>query len=484
VTRTQRAIDGALAQAFVDAGGDVAAPFPQSAVTGASADRSDSTNRTLEAVGNLAGPVFETVAGQATASLAVTAQQFTIESRTIRAGMLRLTDLSRGQQTARASIDVPLAKDGEGLLGLVGSLSANANLAYRNLSDFGSLKTYGYGINWSPADWLQLTGSSSTDEGAPSLSQLGGAIIATPNVPVFDFATGNTVFVTTISGGNPALTADSRNVIDLGANIRFKKPDGLSLVANFTRIRADDPISSFPSLSPAIEAAFPDRVVRDGNGQLVSLDLRAVNYLREETDRVRWGVNYSSGGRGRGGRGGGMRMGGGGRPGGGDAGPQPLNWRVSLYQTIVLRDRITIRGGLPVLDRLNGAATGSGGGQPRSSIDANAGLFKDGLGGFVQLSYASGTHVDGSTGGATSSDLDFGSVFNLNLRVFVNFDQKEKLVESMPWLKGSRIRLSINNLTGSVQEVRDGTGAIPLRYQPGFIDPYGRSFEVSFRKQF
>jgi len=100
------------------------------------------------------------------------------------------------------------------------------------------------------------------------------------------------------------------------------------------------------------------------------------------------------------------------------------------------------------------------------------------------LSYASGTHVDGSTGGATSSDLDFGSVFNLNLRVFVNFDQKEKLVESMPWLKGSRIRLSINNLTGSVQEVRDGTGAIPLRYQPGFIDPYGRSFEVSFRKQF
>ncbi len=70
------------------------------------------------------------------------------------------------------------------------------------------------------------------------------------------------------------------------------------------------------------------------------------------------------------------------------------------------------------------------------------------------------------------------------MRAFINFDQKEKLVAAYPWLKGSRIRIGIDNLTNSVQEVRDTTGMIPLRYQRGFIDPVGRAFEISFRKQF
>lgn len=484
-TLTQRGIDASIAQAYIDAGGDIAAAFPDTALTALPSDRSNSDTHTMEGVTNVSGPLFETAAGRATASLTASAQRFTIDSVSTRSGVVSLTDLARNQKSVRGNIDLPLvASEGEGLLGFVGSFSVNANLAYRDLSDFGTLKTYGYGANWGPADWLQITASSSTEEGAPSLSQLGGAVIATPNVPIFDFATGDTVFATTISGGNPGLIADSRNVVDLGANIRFKKPDGLSLVANFTRIRADDPISSFPSLSPEIETAFPDRIVRDTTGQLVSLDLRAINYLREETDRVRWGLNYSSGG-GRGGRGRGGRRGGGGRPGAADAGPQPLNWRFSLYHTLVLRDAITIREDLPILDRLDGSGTGSGGGQPRNSIDANAGLFKDGLGGFVRLSYASATSVDGATtNGITASGLEFGSTFDLTLRAFINFDQKEKLVERFPWLKGSRIRIGIDNLTDSVQEVRDTTGAIPLRYQRGFIDPIGRYFEISFRKQF
>lgn len=486
-TLTQRGIDAQRAQAFVDGGGDVASVFPPASVIGANADRSDSTNRNLESTSNFSGPVFDTGAGKATGSLTLSAQQFTIHSRTTRLGTLSLTDLERGQKSARGNIDIPLARVGEGILGFVGSLSANANLAYRDLSDFGSLTTYGYGVNWAPAEWLQFTASSSTEEGAPSLSQLGGAVIATPNVPVFDFATGDTVFVTTIAGGNPILIADRRNVVDIGANIRFKKPDGLSLVANFTRIRADDPISSFPSLSPEIEAAFPDRITRNVDGQLVSLYLRAVNYLREETDRVRWGLNYSSGGgRGGGGRGGGgsgPRFGGGG-PGGRDVGPQPLNWRFSLYHTLVLRDAITISEGLPVLDRLDGSATGSGGGQPRHSIVANAGLFKDGFGGFLQASYSSATRVDGDSNGVATPGLEFGSIFNLSLRAFINFDQRESLVERFPWLKGSRLRIAIDNLTDSVQEVRDTTGAVPLRFQHGFIDPVGRAFEISFRKQF
>ena len=87
-------------------------------------------------------------------------------------------------------------------------------------------------------------------------------------------------------------------------------------------------------------------------------------------------------------------------------------------------------------------------------------------------------------GGPAVSDLRFSSLATINLRLFLNFDQRKKLVEQMPFLKGSRIRLRIDNITNAVRDVRDNKGATPLRYQPGYLDPVGRTIELSFRKLF
>lgn len=484
-TDTQRGIDPAAAQAYIASGGDLNAIFPPVALVARDPDTADSRNRTLEVVANANGPLFDTAAGPVNLSLATGFQQFDIHSRSVRSGSAVAADLTRGQKNAQASLDIPLASDGVGVLGFARSLSVNANIAYRDLSDFGGLTTYGYGLNFAPIDAVQFTASSSTEQGAPSLSQLGSPIIVNPDRFVFDYVTNTTVVIPTITGGNPALTADKRNVVDLGINIRPKKPEGLSFVANYIRERNENPISSFPTLTAAIQSAFPDRIVRDSSGRLVSVDLRPINFQREETDRIRFGLNYSSGGGrgGRGGRSGGMPGRGG--PGGGEAAPPQLNYRFSLYDTLYLRDRIFIRDGLPVLDLLGGSATGSGGGQPRHTISADAGMFYDGLGGFLRLSYSGATRVDGSTATtATGSTLDFGSKFNLNLRAFFDFDQKESLVASHPWLKHMRLRLSVNNLTNSYQRVRDENGIVPLSYQRGFIDPVGRYVEISLRKQF
>ena len=481
-SRTDRGLDRAILPAYVDGGGDATAGFPVTALIASEQDRARSRSRTADVDANLSGSLFDTAAGPARLSLSTGWQHFDIDGTSTRSGVVTHTDLARGQVGAKGNLDLPLASEGLGALGFLGSFSVNGNVAYRDLSDFGAITTFGYGFNWAPADWLQFTGSSSTEEGAPSLAQLGSPVVVTPNVPIFDYATGQTVFVTSIRGGNPGLIADRRNVVDLGVNIRPDKPRGLSFSANYVRVRADNPISSFPTLTPEIEAAFPGRVVRDSAGTISSIDLRAVNYLREESDRFRYGFNFSSGGGPGGGRGG--RGGGGGRggPGGGAPEVPKLNWRASIFHTVYLHDQIVIRDGLPILDRLDGSATGSNGGQPRHNIDANAGLFIDGLGGFFRVSYNSATRVDG--GGAGANRLDFGSTFDLGLRLFVNFDQKESLVEKLPWLKGSRIRLSIDNLTNSVQQVRDANGATPLNYQRGFIDPLGRYVEISFRKQF
>ena len=40
----------------------------------------------------------------------------------------------------------------------------------------------------------------------------------TPGVPVFDYVTGRTQFVTRLDGGNPALRSDERHIFKLGLN--------------------------------------------------------------------------------------------------------------------------------------------------------------------------------------------------------------------------------------------------------------------------
>lgn len=186
-------------------------------------------------------------------------------------------------------------------------------------------------------------------------------------------------------------------------------------------------------------------------------------------------------------------MGGGGRgPGGGGGGmfggPGGMGgrWSIAAYHTVRFQDDILIRPGVPVLDLLNGSATGSTGGSARHQIEFDGGWFYKGIGFRGNGTWQSGTTVVGGpvAGGGTASDLHFSPLFTVNLRAFVNLDMQTSLVEAVPFLKGSRIRLSVNNLFNDRLNVTDGQGAVPLRYQPGLIDPLGRTLEISFRKQF
>ena len=88
------------------------------------------------------------------------------------------------------------------------------------------------------------------------------------------------------------------------------------------------------------------------------------------------------------------------------------------------------------------------------------------------------------TGGLTGGDLKFGDLATVNLRAFLSFDQQPKWIEAAPFLKGSRLSLSVNNLFDAQRRVTDAGGIIPLRYQPGYIDPLGRYVELEFRKSF
>lgn len=473
-------------------------------VTGAR-DRFDSSQQSFGGSANLSGTVTEGWAGPIRLSMTGSYSGLRFDSQSERSGLITTTDLGRDTPSVFGSLTLPLL-DPEYEIGNIGRVSLTLSGQVANPSDFEALKSWGASLNWGVTDNLSLIASFNNDEAAPGIQQLGAAPLVTPAVTYYDFATGQTVEITTTTGGNPFLLAEQRRDLKLGLNWEVPMVEGLRLSVNYNRNKSNDTSNSLPLLTPEIEAAFPDRVTRDANGVLIALDQRPVNFDQVENSQIRWGLNFGKSfgqqqpggpgaGRPGGGRpdgagaggpraGGGPRMGGGGRgrggPGGMFGGPQGGRWQVSLYHTYKLTDKILIRPGVPELDLLDGSATGSGGGSNRHLLELDGGLFNKGIGVRLSAKYDSGSTVTGGTAG----DLKFGDLATFNLRFFVDLNQKPKLTEKLPFLKGSRVRLAIDNLFDAQRRITDANGLVPLNYQPGYIDPLGRYIELEWRKTF
>lgn len=440
-------------------------------------------------------------AGDVSTTLTLAASTLDFASRSFRRGAFLSGGAARDIGQGQISIDVPIASRRRGVLDAIGSLSVNGNLQLRRLSDFGTLATWGAGLTWSPIATVDLIASYTDEQDAPSPQQLADPVVATPGVRVFDFVAGRPVVVTQIGGGNPDLAGDARAVWKLGLTVRPKLEKGdLSLTANYVRSRLGNPIFALPNPTPALEAAFPGRFVRDAAGELVSVDVRPVNFARQGSEQLRWGVNLSwplkadpkrlqalreAGVFGRPGRPGGPRSGAGGGGGGGGRGGGQFGGRLqfALFHSWALRDRILIGPGGPALDLLGGDAIGARGGSPRHRLELQAGLVQNGLGARLSANWQSATTVRGGLGVAQDA-LRFGDLATVNLRVFANLGVQPALVRDNPWLRGTRVTLRVDNLFNARQRVTDGSGAVPLSYQPALLDPLGRTVHVQLRKLF
>ena len=154
----------------------------------------------------------------------------------------------------------------------------------------------------------------------------------------------------------------------------------------------------------------------------------------------------------------------------------------SLTDTIAFVDKAVIRPGLPALDFLHGDAAngGVGGGRSRHTIEAQAGYSNNGFGARLSAYYRTATRV---TGGA-NGDLDFAPLATFDLRLFYNPGDNIGAALKHPWLRGTSIRLEVNNILDVKQHVRNRFGAVPLNYQADLINPIGRSIGITFRKLF
>jgi hypothetical protein len=497
---------------------------------GGERDRARQTSRSADLTATANGKLFKLPAGDASTTITLGGNTQHLDSHRFTATADNSTSLGRTTGEAAVNLDLPISRRGRGFSAL-GNLTLNGNAEVDRVSDFGTLTTLGAGANWSPVDRLNFITSWTREEGAPTINQLGDPVLETPGSRIFDFTTGETVLATAITGGNPDLLADKRNVWKLGANWQPFADTQLRLRADYVHSRIDRPISGI-TVTEAIEAAFPDRFVRDSSGQLVSVDLRPVNFDNARKDTLRIGFDFSKplksrrpsqsvidqiraqfgGGRSRGGqpgqsdnappspppegggprpdsgggrgdRGGGFGGGGGRGFGGGGGffgGGSRGRLQLSVTDTITFVDKVTIAPGVPDLNYLHGDAAGSSGGTPRHQVEAQAGWSNNGLGARVGANWRSGTRVDTLTG----DDLRFSPLGTFDLRLFANPGDIPELAVKHPWLRGTQLRIEVNNIFDSKPRVHDAFGDVPLNYQPDLLDPLGRTIMISFRKLF
>ena len=338
---------------------DIRGPLP--ILPDAGFDTSDRDTITLDSKVTLAGSPLFLPGGELQTTLDAGYGWDRIESADTRSG--KETSLSRGNFSAGINVTVPITSTRENFLPEAGTIALNGNLAINELSDFGTLLRWSAGINWEPLEGLDLQATYVRREVAPTLSQLGNPQIDTFNVPTFDFTNNTTELVTVTTGGNPALERETQSDWSFSANWRIPFIENARFNVNYSTNRSDNVSSSFPFLTPEIEAAFPGRITRDGDGRLTAVDLRPVDFFETRSKRLSFGLNLSgqigkaperSGpppGMGRGGGGG--RGPGGARAGGPPAGAAPEDRRARF---MALREKICADDGEAFLMRLVEAA--------------------------------------------------------------------------------------------------------------------------------
>ncbi|MGB5722963.1 MAG: hypothetical protein WBM39_01005, partial [Parasphingorhabdus sp.] len=213
-TDTGRSGDTSVLQAAIDAGTVDPLAVDFGTLLGAPVtDTARVVDQTITNLATLSGSLLDLPSGTVTTTIRAGYDREDLNSRETRSGISTLTDLSRDELSTGINIDIPLADENIDVTEAIGKLSINGNLGYADLSDFGGLVEFGFGLNWEPFDGLVFSASAIGEEAAPSIAQLGNPVIITPDVTVFDFTNGETVLAAITTGGNLALPAETRRDI-------------------------------------------------------------------------------------------------------------------------------------------------------------------------------------------------------------------------------------------------------------------------------
>lgn len=475
-------------------------------IDGTKAATSSSHSRSEELTSDfvLTGGLFKAPAGSALATFRGYYDRQHVSASLPGSGADLSSFLARNQVGASASISVPLKTRSVSERVAIGDLSLTGNVGVQRSTGRREAVDYGYGLFWTPISQVNFRVSRDTRTIIPTLNQIGGTVLVSPNVRVFDLARGETRDVTLISGGNINLENEKRQVSNVGFTLKPFRQRNVSLFLEYTDVRRSNPIETFHVFSQQVQSGLPARFGYSAAGQLLTADVRPINLYKSDESKLSWGFNLTKS----------------------LASPSvenklifapasdgppppgllPPNTKIidnppgtpippeiqnaisriffSLYHTWRLRSVVTLSADGPTLDLLSGSALNALGERPRHEITASGGIFRRGLGARTNIRWQSANTVFGAaTQPAGGARLRF--VYKPVVDLHFTLNPEDRVVGVIPsWVKGVQVTLDLTNVLNLRPVVRDQAGETPLDYQAGYLDPIGRSIKISLRKLF
>jgi hypothetical protein len=500
---SERRVDTTALQAAIDAG--TVNPFdPLSAqlLGDVLTDRATSRGHNAGLQVQTSASVLKLPAGDATFSARGEVRQSEQRSRTV--GTNNVTSHNKRQdQLAFASLQVPLLGSRNqpnlpnvpagvilpaGMAGAPGQrltfgMGAELSGSARDVSVVGTLFDYGYGLNARLGNRINMRVGVNHEKVAPQPDALTNPIVTIDDYRAYDFIRQETVLVRYITGGNPDLEVERRRRITIGGNTRPFQSVDLNFNAEYQRTIGRDAVSQLPAVSEDVQAAFPDRYLRDPDGRLIQIDARLVSFARSETEQIRWGGTFrrafavpppTA------------RLGASAQRiiiNDGSAGDElsGTGWRVNanFTHTWQLANKRLARAGLPEQDLLAGGI-GTGSSQSRHTVQGRMGVGHNGIGTQLTTNWKSRTRITAGTS-VDPNEIVFSPLLRFDLSAFANLGT---VFPGTPLLTDTRVTLNVENLLDAKQRVRDESGATPLRYQPYILNALGRTVSLSLRKMF
>jgi len=414
------------------------------------------------------GPVVNLPAGPA--ALTVSASSYMSRSKSAY-GDYRASSKQHDRATAaQLALSLPLSVPGGALA--VGSLSLRLGAGIETQGSEQPQKNMSYSTIWQPVPDIILTGSMLKFEMRAPSEFLQAPLVETPNVRIFDFASGRRVDILQLTGGNPGLAPSRSDVFQLQLFVAPRAIAGLTVQSAYRRGTVRNDVGPFPALTADVEAAFPGRVQRDAAGEITRVDARAVNITSTTSETVRTNAGMT------------FKLGAADEPveetddASSPSSPKhsPLLLRLGLIHDWTLRNYLQLKKGLPKISKLTGDFGVSA---PRHKIVANAALGDERLGVELNLAWSSSTRAVVADPDSRKR-IDFSSRTRIGIRTFASLAQ----LVGLPWAKGMRVSFEVENALDSRVQGRDANGIIAVGFSRDELDPIGRLARLSVRRLF
>ncbi len=406
------------------------------------------------------GPLIKLPAGEVRLRTAFGYNRTTLDAMDETLGM---RTLERSEVDAEVGLSIPLTGREPAFLPALGEMDVAVEAGQTNLHRFGKVRRHSLALNWKPVAWLRFTASHVSNERAPPPEFLAAATQISENVPYFDPLTGQSVNVTTIFGGNPNLLNETQRTRTFSMALTPSPKYNMLISADYSESELRNQLGALPPPSTAVALAFPDRFVRDGNGTLVLVDNRSVNFERQRNRQLRLGLGMA------------IPLGKT-KPPGTARGPR-TTLQLNASHTILLDSKTMIRAGLGEIDLLKGGAVGLAGGQQRHSSDASLALNKGNTGLRVTYTRRGGNLLAFGTPAAPSL-LTFAPSSRLDVKAFVDVG---KLLPKVRFARNMRLSVACENVFNRRQGVTSSSGAVPFGFQSAYREPVGRTIGVELR---